>query len=88
MEPTTFALGCLVGLAAGLYGTSVWLRRGRPPAPPGFAHWDPIDRCPDCGSAELQEGPHGGMMVNRSCADCGARWNTVKYRGFGLIQRI
>jgi len=34
-------------------------------------------KCPDCGSTDFYEGPHGGMNVNVECAECGARFNIM-----------
>lgn len=34
-------------------------------------------RCPDCGSEDFLEGPHGGLSVNIECVGCGARFNMM-----------
>lgn len=31
-------------------------------------------RCPTCGSALFQEGPHGGMSINIRCVKCGSTY--------------
>ncbi len=34
-------------------------------------------QCPDCGSTDFWEGPHGGLSVNFCCIKCGARFNDM-----------
>ncbi|MGA2178813.1 MAG: hypothetical protein ABSH15_04440 [Verrucomicrobiota bacterium] len=34
-------------------------------------------KCPDCGSEQFLEGPHGGMNVNIQCAGCQAEFNII-----------
>jgi len=31
--------------------------------------------CPDCGAAKIADGPRGGLSVNVTCEECGARFN-------------
>jgi hypothetical protein len=42
--------------------------------------------CPDCGTDDLQEGPHGGLSVNYQCPneECGSRFNHMG--PFGVVR--
>jgi len=46
--------------------------------------------CPDCGSTDFFEGPHGGLSVNIECADstCKARFNLLPVPGHPYYERI
>lgn len=53
-----------------------------------MGNWE--GRCPDCGSDEFWEGPHGGANVNVRCKGCGTTLNILEHAATGMrmAQRI
>jgi len=52
----------------------------------GINYWkEGFKNCPDCGSPNFLEGPHGGHSVNIKCKKCGATFNWMGPFG---IERI
>lgn len=39
----------------------------------------PFEVCPFCMSRDFTDGPRGGLCVNVTCNDCGARFNLLRH---------
>lgn len=45
-------------------------------------------KCPDCSTGELLEGPSGGMSVNIMCDKCGSKFNWSRFFNVFIAERI
>jgi transposase-like protein len=55
-------------------------------------HWNRdiffTNGCPDCGSNDFLEGPHGGLSINFKCAKCNSEFNDTWVFGIDRIIKI